>query len=110
MKPFAQLTYQGRARRLRQLAITALEQYDLNITNVSLISAWFNAIYRIDTAGGQKYVIRVCHPDNRTPDEIQAEALWLAALRRIPARLRIDPALAGTGPGRGRNVDRVARD
>jgi Ser/Thr protein kinase RdoA (MazF antagonist) len=97
MKPFDQLTYQGRARRLRQLALAALVHYDLDVARVSLIQAWFNAIYRVDTTGGQKYVIRVCRPGNRTTDEIQAEALWLAALRRDLALNVPEPLLNRAG-------------
>lgn len=97
MKPFDQLTYQGRARRLRQLAINALTHYDLDVTRVRLIQAYFNAIYRVDTADGTKYVIRVSLPNYRETDEIQAEALWLAALRRDCDQTVLEPLLNRAG-------------
>ncbi len=97
MKSFDQLTYQGRARRLRTLALAALQYYDLDVARVSVIHASFNAIYRVETADGQKYVIRVCRPNHRALDEIRAEALWLAALRHDLALNVPEPLLNREG-------------
>lgn len=97
MQAFDTLTYQGRARRLRQMALAALAHYDLEVRRVRLITALFNGIFRVDTADGAKYVIRISRPNHRTAHEIQAEALWLAALRR-DVRLRVpEPVLNRRG-------------
>lgn len=82
MKPFDDLTRRGKARRLRALALNALDHYDLDVTRVRLMGNMFNCIFRLDTADGTRYVLRVNLPTNRTPAEIHAEAAWLAALRR----------------------------
>jgi Ser/Thr protein kinase RdoA (MazF antagonist) len=83
MKDYYTLTNGGRALRLRQLAIAALADYDLDVKSVRLITNDFNAIFRIDTSDGEKYVLRVCRPtetENGLP-KLQSEMMWLAALR-----------------------------
>ncbi len=82
MKEFSQLTQEGQARRLRRLALAALQDYDLDLRRMSLLSNSFNAIYRIDTTGGEKYVLRVSLPGMRSLEEVRSEMTWLAALRR----------------------------
>ena len=83
MKPYLQLTDRGRARRLRRLALNALEQYDLAVERVRLIDNGFNAIFRLDTHGGEKYVLRVTLPEGgHTRAHVAAEMDWLAALAR----------------------------
>jgi Ser/Thr protein kinase RdoA (MazF antagonist) len=84
MKPFYELTNRGRALRLRRMALVALERYDLAVERVRLIDNDLNGIFRVDTAGGRKYVLRVCLPEpgGHSLEEIRSEAMWLAALRR----------------------------
>ena len=93
MQSFETLTSRGQARRLRSLALAALEQYDLPVSEVSLITYHFNAIYRVDTTDRRKFVLRVNIPGIRSPGNIQSEMEWLAALRRdtdlvVPEPLR----------------------
>mgnify|MGYP001412571599 CR=1 FL=1 len=56
------LTVRGQARRLRPLALAALRQYDLDVVRLRLITNNFNGIFRLDTAAGQKYILRVALP------------------------------------------------
>jgi Ser/Thr protein kinase RdoA (MazF antagonist) len=96
MKDFASLTMHGRARRLRRLAWSALENWDIDASRLRLLSNWTNGIFRVDTASGEKYVIRICDPTCcHGEHEIAAEVSWMAALDRetdirlcapIPAR------------------------
>lgn len=84
MQEYYTLTPRGRALRLRRLAIAALRDYNLDVTSVRLITNLFNGIFRIDTAEGKKYVLRVCRPtetENGLP-RLNSEMMWLAALRR----------------------------
>lgn len=83
MKDFFQLTNRGRALRLRRMALAALERYDLDVKRVRLLTNDFNGIFRVDTAGGQKLVLRICLPEGgHTLREIRSEMIWLAALSR----------------------------
>ena len=82
MKDFEELTTRGRARRLRRLALNALADYELSRARFRLVTNSFNGIFRLDTDEGEKYIVRVCLPEERLLVEIQSEMAWLAALRR----------------------------
>ena len=84
MKDYYALTVRGRARRLRRLALVALNEYAINVKSVRLISNSFNGIFRVDTLAGEKYIMRVCRPseDEGQPGQLRSEVMWLAALRR----------------------------
>jgi len=84
VKDFNQLTNRGRVLRLRKMALAALENYDLDVKRVRLLTNDMNGIFRVDTAGGTKYVLRICipAPGGHSLDTIRSEMTWLAALRR----------------------------
>jgi Ser/Thr protein kinase RdoA (MazF antagonist) len=84
MKPFPALTNRGQAGRLRRLALVALQQYDLPVRRVRLITNDLNGIFRVDTAGGGRYVLRVSLPGTcgHSLAEIRSELMWLQALHR----------------------------
>ncbi len=84
-QPFASLTHRGQVRRLRVLALNALQQYPLELRRVSLLQHSYNTIFRVDTVDGQKYVIRINLPNARSLAQIQSEMAWLAALGRDTA-------------------------
>lgn len=97
MKPYSELTMRGRLRRLRALAETAIANYDLKQPEISYYTFDTNLLYQVTTAAGERYMLRMASPDWRTFEDLQAEALWLAALERdtdIPAP-RIIPARSG---------------
>ena len=83
MKPYAALTELGQARRLRPLALNALQQYPLEVARLRLITNDMNAIFRVDTAEGHKLVLRITLPEGgHNLDHVAAEMDWLAALAR----------------------------
>jgi Ser/Thr protein kinase RdoA (MazF antagonist) len=83
MKPFRSLTEIGQARRLRPLALKALQQYDLEVARLRLVTNDLNCIFRRDTAQGEKYILRVTLPEGgHTRDHVAAEMDWLRALAR----------------------------
>ncbi len=82
MKDFSSLTRRGQALRLRRLARTALEYYDLPVVRVSLLSNDYNSAFRVDTRDGTPYFLRIGRPRPHGLEENQAETLWLAALHR----------------------------
>ena len=84
MKPFDQLTPRGRARRLRNVVIAALADYALDVTHIRLITNEYNGIFRLDTTGGEKVIMRVCRAD-KGPEhlrQLRSEMMWLDALAR----------------------------
>jgi Ser/Thr protein kinase RdoA (MazF antagonist) len=94
-KPFESLTARGRTRRLRQLAVAALQHYDLQIAAVQVLGMFTNALFRVRTSTGAAHVLRLCAPGWRTETDIRSEITWLNALaaqtdigapRSIPAR------------------------
>ncbi len=82
MKPFDQLAYRGQAKRLKKLAIKALDQFDFELSQIQLIGLFTNAIFRLRTTSGQNYILRVCRPNWRTESDLISEIMWLQALNR----------------------------
>jgi len=83
MKSFSTLTVLGQARRLRTLALNALQSYDLDVARLRLVTNEFNGIFRVDTTDGQKFILRVTLPEGgHDLDHVAAEMDWLAALAR----------------------------
>jgi Ser/Thr protein kinase RdoA (MazF antagonist) len=95
---------------LRRLARTALADYDLGEARLTLLAHLYNTTFRVDTAGGQRYVLRIHRAGTPTVESVGAELSWLAALRRdtdlqvpapVPARsgkLLTVAAVPGVGP------------
>ncbi|HLT21048.1 MAG TPA: phosphotransferase [Thermomicrobiales bacterium] len=82
MQPFAFLTEQGRARRMRPLAFAALEHYGFDVRRLRLVNNETNCTFRVDTEDGQTFALRISVPDIRTLAETRAEIAWLGALAR----------------------------
>jgi len=80
MKPFEQLTDRGQAKRLKPLVIKALDQYDLEVSDIQLVGMFTNAVFRLRTVSGKSYIMRVCNPDWRTKTDLISEIMWLQAL------------------------------
>lgn len=97
MRAFDELTARGKAWRLRHVAMAALAQYPLQPTGVSLVGMYTNTLFRVRTAEGTSYVVRVCAPGWRTDTDLRSEALWLAALDRDADIGAPRPLAAGDG-------------
>lgn len=85
------------AALLEPLARRALESYDLDVAELSLMTNEWNCVFRVDLAGGSRRVLRVSLPNRRTHAEVEGEMAWLAALADGPVPV---PA-----PVRARNGD-----
>ncbi len=117
-KPFESLHPRGQARRLHALARAALEQYALDVTRLRRVGTFTNTLFRVWTAEGASYAVRVCRPGWRTDTDLLSEALWLQALARetdipvpqpLPARdgrLLVTAAAAGVPEPRRCTVQR----
>jgi Ser/Thr protein kinase RdoA (MazF antagonist) len=82
MKPYHELSSGGKLRRLRELALAALAQYDLDRPRLVYHAFETNLLYRVTTASGERYMLRLASPDWRTFEDLRSEAWWLEALRR----------------------------
>lgn len=82
MKPFEALTYQGQVGRLKQLALKTLEAYEINEPRLTALRHEDNTTFRVDSAGGERYVLRIHRPSRKTVAEVRSEMMWLTALRQ----------------------------
>lgn len=79
-KPFAQLTSAGQVRRLRLVAVAALEQRGVAHAQLRLLSATPGLVYRIDTAGTERFVLRISSSNAASPAVQDAQLRWLRSL------------------------------
>ena len=82
MKPFGELGKRGQGQRLKQLALHALQQYELRVSSIQLVGLFTNAIFRLRTTDGRSYAMRICTPHWRTKIDLASEIMWLRALAR----------------------------
>lgn len=80
MKPFDQLTWPGKQRRFRRLAMDALRHYSFEIQQIKLFSYETNLLYRVRTVDGETYVLRLANGNWRSRSNAAAEVSWLDAL------------------------------
>src|SRR5262245_40342189 len=82
MRPFETLTHRGQVRRLRRLAVKALTAYPIDELRLTPLIHEDNTTFRVDSANGERYVLRIHRHSRKTPAEVRSEMLWLAALRQ----------------------------
>lgn len=66
--------------RARQVAVAALEHYDLDVRAMRAVTYHLNVIYRVVTTDGAVYALRISHWDWRDDVELWSELVWLEAL------------------------------
>ncbi len=80
MKQYNQLTFRGKLRRLRGLAVDALRQFNIPVVRLQLIGYDTNVMYRVWAEDGQQYALRLANPVWRSAETAVSEMLWLDAL------------------------------
>jgi Ser/Thr protein kinase RdoA (MazF antagonist) len=85
MKSYSYLSAAGRLRRLRGLAGAALAHYDLDRPEIAYHIYETNLHFRVTTASGERFMLRLASPGWRTFEDLQSEVLWLNALGRETA-------------------------
>jgi Ser/Thr protein kinase RdoA (MazF antagonist) len=80
MRAFDDLTEQGRARRLRPLALAALQSYDLRITGLRLIDNGWNCVFRVQTQDGPLALRVTRATPERSPQSVASEVAFMTAL------------------------------
>lgn len=75
MRAYASLTTAGQARRHRRTAVAALTAYGITPVSVRQLAVHTNFVFRIDTASGRRYALRVQRPWGVDPAITDLE-LW----------------------------------
>ena len=70
----------GQVARLRPVAHAALAHYPVEVARLRLLNHGFNTTFRVDTTDGRRFALRLNVNSRRTPQNLVAEAAWLAAL------------------------------
>lgn len=79
-RPFEDLTERGQTRRLREVAVAALAQYDFEVGRLRLVANDTNTTFRVDTTDGSTYALRVAARDEDTLVHTETELAWLDSL------------------------------
>ncbi len=79
MKDWESLTERGQIRRLRALAMSALERYKLEPQRLSLVGGFTNVLFRVDTTNGA-FALRVDLHRDHSDDDVDNELAWLDAI------------------------------
>ena len=74
------LTPEERLRRLRALAIAALDQWDLEVEAIEPLKVRENAVFAVRLRNGGRVALRVHRHGYHTDAALQSEYLWLQAL------------------------------
>jgi hypothetical protein len=82
LKSYGALSFQGKLRRLRDLAVAALTNYDLESPEIVYHGFSTNLLYRVTTASGERFMLLLASPSWRTFEDLRSEAMWLVALGR----------------------------
>lgn len=88
MRAFETLGKWGQFRRLMQLAVVALGEYEVEVAEIKPLWHMDNTTFRVDGVDGKRYVLRIQAPVSSVggvePSEMQlrSEVEWLDAIRR----------------------------
>lgn len=93
MKPFHELTKQGKIRRYHQLARLALQAYPLTVVNLRCISIRHNIIFRVQTPD-DILMLRIGYPTIRNRLMVESEMRWLSDMAHSGIDLRINTPVA----------------
>ena len=108
MKPFEELTYRGKIGRMRKLAQSALNDYELGDIRISFLRQAGNTLFRINQVNpgrlskpdlykpGQ-YLLRIHDPGYQTPSAVELELEWLSSMCREATLPVPEPALTLAG-------------
>ena len=80
MEDFYQLDTDAQVARLEQLARDALQHWDLEAAGLDLIKYRENAVFRLDTADGTSYALRIHRAGYHSDAELRSELQWMTAL------------------------------
>ena len=74
------MTSRQQVVRLRRTALEILRQYPVDVARLRLLNHGFNTTFRVDSADGRRFALRLNVNSHRTTQNIAAELAWLTAL------------------------------
>lgn len=96
MTDFYQLDTPAQVAHLEQVARQALTRWDLEVSGLDLIKYRENAVFRLTTADGTPYALRIHRPGYHNDDELRSELQWMGALEEAGIHV---PTLVPTRDG-----------
>lgn len=80
MPDFYQLSPEEQSSRLRELARRALASWNVGAADIDLIKFRENAVYRVTTARGERFALRIHRAGYHNDAELRSELEWMRAL------------------------------
>jgi len=74
---FSLLTVRQQREYMHNIALRALDSYQLAEPHLKLLNPGFNYTYRVDTADGTKFALRINVNSRRSRENLQAEVHWI---------------------------------
>ena len=90
-KPFRKLLYGEQLAHLGQVVDTLLPRYGLPPVQHTLLQYENNGVYRVVTAVGEQFLVRVATTRGCSEEEQRSEMQWLEALRRETSLIVPEP-------------------
>ncbi len=82
MKPYEELTPAGKKRRLRILALLALEHYEIQITSLEYYMEQTNIFFSLTDNNGKKYALKIFREETTTLQDNLAEIFLLDEVKK----------------------------
>ena len=79
-RTYAGLSHRGQLAVLRPTAVAALSRFAVDAVSFRVINHGYNTTYRVDTADGDRFALRLNTNSRRDPQVIAAEVAWTAAI------------------------------
>jgi Ser/Thr protein kinase RdoA (MazF antagonist) len=96
-RQFSDLPRAQKLRLLRKIAFAALANYDIEVAKVRFFAEHSNVLYSVQSADGQRYLLKIARPGDHSLAEIRSSLWWLrdANLAGIRNLLYVVPARKG---------------
>ena len=83
IKPFADMTIDEQIASMDGCLAEILGQYDLGEYEAESINHEFNSTFKVTTASGAKFALRINVNSSRTPENLNAEIFWIQAIKSV---------------------------
>jgi Ser/Thr protein kinase RdoA (MazF antagonist) len=83
IKPFADMTIDEQIASMDGCLAEMLGEYDLGEYEAESINHEFNSTFKVTTASGAKFALRINVNSSRTPENLNAEIFWIQAIKSV---------------------------
>ena len=70
MKDWTDLSNAGKLKRISNLAASAVDLYDIDVTRMYLYCFATNPLYAVHTTDGERFILRMAYPGWRTLEDV----------------------------------------